>query len=75
MPTLHEDVFTFMTISRLILPRIRNVSNKVVQKIKTRISCSVTFSRKSRRLGDNVEKYGGARETADGNIAARCMLD
>jgi hypothetical protein len=28
MGTLHEDVFTFMTISRWILLRKRNVSNK-----------------------------------------------
>jgi hypothetical protein len=38
---------------------------KVVEKIKTHISCSVTSSRKSCRLWDNVEKYGGGRETAD----------
>ena len=34
---------------------------KVVKKIKTHILCSITFFRKSRRLWDNVEKYGGAR--------------
>jgi hypothetical protein len=33
----------------------------VVEKIKTCILCSVTFFRKSCRLWDNVEKYGGAR--------------
>jgi hypothetical protein len=30
----------------------------VVEKIKTHILCSVSFSRKSYRLWDNVEKYG-----------------
>ena len=30
---------------------------KVVEKIKTHILCSVTFSRKSYRLWDNVGKY------------------
>jgi hypothetical protein len=30
--------------------------------------------KKSCRLAENVEKYGGAREAADGNMAARCML-
>jgi hypothetical protein len=73
--TLHEDVFTFMTMSRWLLLRMRNVSNKVVEKIKTHILCSVTFFRKSCRLWDNVEKCCGARE-ALGNMAhARCVLD
>ena len=48
---------------------------KVVEKMKTHILCSVTFFRKSCRLWDNVEKYGGAREAADDNTAARWMLD
>ena len=39
---------------------------KVVEKIRTHILCPVTFSRKSCRLWDNVENYGGAREAADG---------
>ena len=34
---------------------------KVVDKTKTHILCSVTCFRKSCRLWDNVEKYGGAR--------------
>jgi hypothetical protein len=34
------------------------------------------FSRKSCRLWDNVEKYYGAREATDDNMAhALCMLD
>jgi len=50
---------------------------KVVYKIKTHILCSVTFfSRKSCRLWDNVEKYGGAGQPTDDNMAhAHCMLD
>jgi hypothetical protein len=48
---------------------------KVVDKIETHILCSVTFFQKSCRLWDNVEKYGGAREAADDNMATRCMLD
>jgi hypothetical protein len=44
MGTLHEDVFTFMTISRYISLRMRNALEKVVEKIKTNISCSITFS-------------------------------
>ena len=34
---------------------------KVVEKIKTHISCSITFFRKSHRLWDNVEKCSGDR--------------
>ena len=49
---------------------------KVVQKIKTHILCSVTLSRKSRRLWDNVEKYCTAGQATDDNMAhARYMLD
>jgi hypothetical protein len=44
---------------------------KVTGKIKTNILCSVTFSRKSHRLWDNVEKYGTARQATDGNIIRR----
>jgi hypothetical protein len=42
--------------------------------MKIQILYSVTFFRISRRLGDNVEKFGGAWEAAYDNIAARCML-
>jgi hypothetical protein len=44
---------------------------EVVEKTKTHILCSVTFSRKSCRLWDNVEKYGTAGQTTDGNIIRR----
>ena len=48
---------------------------KVVEKIKTHILCSITFHRKSCRLGDNVEKCGGAKEAANNMAHARCMSD
>jgi hypothetical protein len=70
--TLHEDVFTFMTISRWILLRMRNVLYKTrSKKMKTHLLCSVTFSRKSCCLWDNLEKCGGAGEATDGNIIRR----
>jgi hypothetical protein len=47
---------------------------KVVQKIKTHILCSVTFSRKSCRLWDNVEKYGTVRQATDDNIIRRMRI-
>jgi hypothetical protein len=49
---------------------------KVVDKIKIRILCSVTFFRKPCRLCDNVEKLSKAREAIDDNTAhAHSMLD
>jgi len=56
---------------------MRNVSHKLIDKIKTYILCPVTFFfRKSCRLWDNVEKYGRGREATGDNMAhAHCMLD
>jgi hypothetical protein len=48
---------------------------KVVENIKLHILCYITFFRKSCRLGNIVEKYGGAREAADDNMVVRCMLN
>jgi len=49
---------------------------KVVENIRTHISCSVAFLRKGYRLWDNVEKYGTARQVTDGSMAyAHCVLD
>jgi hypothetical protein len=54
---------------------LRNVLDKIAEKIKTRNLCSVTFFRKSWRLSDNFEKFARSREAADDSMAARCMLD
>jgi hypothetical protein len=40
--TLREDKYTFLTLSRSVLG-MRNVSDKVVKKIKTRFICSNFF--------------------------------
>ena len=37
MDTLHEDQYTFFIIYRSILLGMRNISDKIVQKIKTQI--------------------------------------
>jgi len=48
---------------------------KVVEKLKTRVTFSNHFFRKSCRLLDNVEKYIWAGQATDGNMAhAYCML-
>jgi hypothetical protein len=54
--TLHEKPRVFVLISRWIVFRMRNVSN-FVEKIKTHILRAITYSEKSCRLWDNVEKY------------------
>jgi hypothetical protein len=41
---------------------------KAIEKIKTRILCSITCFRKSCRLWDYMGKYGGAGQATDGNI-------
>jgi hypothetical protein len=37
MDTLHKDLCTFMTMFRSILCRMRDVSDKIVEKLKTHI--------------------------------------
>jgi hypothetical protein len=60
-------------MSRPVLLRMRSILDKVVEKIRTLILCSVTFIQKSCQLWDNVEEYGGARQATDDNIIG-CML-
>jgi hypothetical protein len=54
---------------------MRNVLNKICRENRNRKLTFHSFFRKSCRLGDNVEKYGGGKEAADDNIAARYMVD
>jgi hypothetical protein len=63
-----------MIISRWILVRIGTVSGEVLEKIRTQIVCSITFSWKSCRLWDrrNVEKYGISWQTTEDTVL-RCM--
>ena len=55
MGTLHQVVYTFVIISCWIRFNMRNVHEKVVEKITAHILCSVTFFWKSCQLWDNVE--------------------
>jgi len=74
--TLHEDLCTFVTISRSFLLRMRNVSNQLIEEIKQNILCSINVFKKSCRLWDNMEKYCRARQATDDNMAhAHSMLD
>ena len=49
---------------------------KVIQRIKTRISCPITYFlyRKSCRLWDNVAECGTARQPTDGSIVRRMHI-
>ena len=57
--TLHEDRYTFLIISRSFLPRMINVSETLVQKIKTHILCSVAFFSKAVPFMRYFEKFYG----------------
>jgi len=49
---------------------------KVVEEIKTHILMSITFSLKSCRLLENVEKYCGTGQATDDKMAhTHCMLN
>jgi DNA-directed RNA polymerase subunit L len=48
--TLHKEQYTFMILFRSVILRMRNVEKQIVEKIKTHILHSITFSRKSCRL-------------------------
>ena len=50
MGTSHEDQYTFLVISCLFLFRMRNTSDRIVEKIKPHILCPVTFFQKLCRL-------------------------
>ena len=67
----------FMTISRPVLFRMKNDSEKFVEKIKTHILMfNNLFSQKSYYLLDKVIKYRTAGQVTDDNMArALCMLD
>ena len=62
--TLHEALRTFMTMSRWIFFRMRNVSEKFVDKSKTHFMFN-NFFLKPCALWDNVETRGTARKATD----------
>jgi hypothetical protein len=68
--TLHEDIClgTFITISRWILLRMRNVSDENCKENQNTFMLNNFFFRKSCRLWDNVENCGTARQPHDSII-------
>jgi hypothetical protein len=69
--TLHEDQCTFVVISRPVLLRVRNVSDKSCRENQSTHFSPVFFFQKSSRLWDNVEKYRTAGQATDDNMVRR----
>ena len=70
--TLCDHLWIFMAASGWILLRIRNVSDKSCRESQDpHFVFSNFFSRKSRLLWDNVEKYCTARQATDDYIIQR----
>jgi hypothetical protein len=66
--TLHDDLRTPMILSRWILVRMKNISDKSCRGNQN-VLCSIAFflPRKSCRLWDNVENYCTAWQATDDN--------
>ena len=76
MCNLHDDQYTSLIISRLLFPIMRNISDILVEKIKTRILNSIIFFFFENRAVYEMEKCGRAGKATDDNMAhAHCMLD
>ena len=55
---------------------MRNVSDKVEEKIKTHILCSVPIFSENRAVYEIIKKYGTDGQTTVENMAhVHCMLD
>ena len=66
----------FLIISRSVLLRMRNVSDKSCRENQNTHFVFSNFFQKSCLLGDNVEKYSRVGQGTDDNMAhAHCMLD
>ena len=68
-------LFTFMTLSRLIILRMRNVLDVRYRENNNIYFMFSNFFPENRAVYDNVEKCSGTRAAANGNMAARCVLD
>ena len=71
---LLNDLCTFVVISRWIILRIRNDSDKGLLEIETHISYMKRSSRNSCRLWDNVENCSRVRMATDENITRHVLI-
>jgi len=69
--TSQEELCTFMVTSRPVLLIIRNVSDKIVEKILTYILCSVTFFPKNRAVYEIMSK--NTAETERPQVTIWCV--
>ena len=69
MGNLYEEQCTFLIISRSVLLRMRNISDRFVGKIKTRSLFSNFFFLELCPVWDNVVLYFRSRRATDGNMA------
>ena len=67
---MKTSIHLWFHLSQLLL-EWEMFQTKVVEKIKTRVLCSITFPRKSCRLWENVEKYCTAGQATYYNIIRR----
>jgi hypothetical protein len=73
---MSRPIYIFEHIYRSVLLGMRNVLDRVVEKIKTHFLCSKIVFRKSRSVYNYVVKYDRAIQARDNNMArAHCMLD
>jgi hypothetical protein len=68
---LHEDLCLFMIVSRRILFRMRNISNKSCREHQNTHFLFSKFFRKSCRLWHHVGKRGRVRQATDDNTIRR----
>jgi hypothetical protein len=69
--TLHEDLSTFMIISRLFLLLMRNVSARICRENQNTYFMFSNFFPEYGRLWDNMGKYGRAIRDIDDNVIQR----
>jgi hypothetical protein len=72
MGTLHKYLWKFVIISRSILLKKRNVSDKNFRENQDTHFIFRNFFRKSCRLWNNLEKNGKAKQVTDSNMM-KCM--
>jgi hypothetical protein len=73
MGTSHGNVFTFMTISRWIILRMRNSLYKSCSEDQNTILCSITFSPENQAVYKIMSKYMVENREATNNSAIWCM--
>jgi hypothetical protein len=72
--TLHEDVFTFLTISRLSLLRMKNVSDESCRENQNTHFMLINFFFENGSVYEIMSK-NEETEATDNMVHARCVLE